>query len=97
MTETEGTAKKTRPIDVLKQRRGGMTDALKQRVKEQGQIRKQMRESLKTGSKTVPQIASECKIPSDKAMWHLMAMKRYGDVVEDREENGYIKYQLKEA
>ena len=98
MAEAGGSPGKTqRPVDILKEKHGGMSDTLKAHVKEQQQVRKKLRDALKAGSKTVPELAAAGGIEANKVLWHLMAMRRYGEVVEAGEENDYMKYQLKEA
>ena len=45
----------------------------------------------------MPQLAAECKVPPPTVMWHLMAMRRYGEVVDGPEQDGYLVYFLKGA
>jgi hypothetical protein len=75
--------KAKRPIEILRDRQGGMS--------------KELRAALKAGPKTVPQLAAECKLDPPKAMWHLMALRRHGEVVEGAEDHGYLLYSLKGA
>jgi hypothetical protein len=87
-------AKPKRPIEVLRERRGGMSNELKAYVSNQQKVYKALRAALKTGPRTVPELAAECGIPSPEVMWHLMAMRRYGEVLDGPEENGYLRYTL---
>ncbi len=87
--------KETSPIKVLRDRHGGMSDKLKAYFKDQNQIRKKMKDSLKGGAKTVPEIARDTGLESPDVMWHVMAMKRYGDVLEAGRSGDYYKYELK--
>jgi hypothetical protein len=89
--------KAKRPIDVLRERHGGMSKELKEYFNEQQRIYKAIRAALKEGPKTVPQLAAECQIDPPKTMWHLMALRRHGDVVEGAEDRGYLLYRLKGA
>ena len=95
--QSQSGQKKQRPVDILRERRGGISDSMKTFVKEQNRTKKGIREALKTGPKTIPEISAACGIESHVVLWHLMAMKRYGAVVEDGESNGYVLYILKEA
>jgi hypothetical protein len=100
MSETPQTAKPAKgknAIAVLRERHGGMSKELKEYFKEQQRIRKLLREGLKGGAMTVPQLAAACKLETQVTMWHLMAMRRYGEVVEGAEQNGYLLYTLKEG
>jgi hypothetical protein len=86
--------KPKRPIEVLRERRGGMSNELKAYVSNQQKVYKALRAALKAGPRTVPQLAAECGIPAPEVMWHLMAMRRYGQVLDGPEENGYLRYTL---
>lgn len=94
---SEPKAKAKRPIEVLRDRQGGMSKELKEYFNEQQRVYKAIRAALKGGPKTVPQLAAECKLDPPKAMWHLMALRRHGEVVEGAEEQGYLLYSLKGA
>jgi len=89
--------KEKRPIEILRDRQGGMSKELKERFNEQQRIYKAVRAALKAGPKTVPQLAAECKLEPPTTMWHLMALRRHGEILEGAEENGYVVYRLKGA
>jgi hypothetical protein len=91
------TERAKRPIEILRDRQGGMSKELKERFNEQQRIYKAIRAALKIGPKTVPQLAAECKLDPPKTMWHLMALRRHGEIVEGAEESGYLLYSLKGA
>ncbi len=89
--------KPKRPIEILRDRQGGMSKEIKEYFNEQQRIYKALRAALKTGPKTVPELARECRLEPPKAMWHVMALRRHGEVVEDVEQGGYLLYRLKGA
>ena len=91
------TDKPKRAIEVLRERHGGMSKELKEYFNEQQKIYKALRAALKTGPRTVPELAKECSLPSPIVMWHLMALRRYGQVLDGPEENGYLRYTLPRA
>jgi predicted transcriptional regulator len=95
-TQTEEVAKEKTPLALLRERRGGMSDELKEYFKEQQQTRKGLRKALKEGPKTVPELAALLNLEKSTTLWHVMAMRRYGEVVEASERNGYPLYVLKE-
>lgn len=100
MTATErpeARPKEKRPWLVLRDRHGGMSAELKEYFKEQQRIRKLLKEALKGGPRTIPQLAAACKLDSSVVVWHVMAMRRYGLISEGAEQNGYLLYALKEA
>ena len=91
------TDKPKRAIEVLRERHGGMSKELKEYFNDQQKIYKALRAALKNGPRTVPQLAKECSLPSPIVMWHLMALRRYGQVLDGPEENGYLRYTLPRA
>jgi predicted transcriptional regulator len=89
--------KETSPIKVLRDRHGGMSDELKEYFKNQNQIRKKLKDSLKGGAKTIPEIARDTGLDSPDVVWHVMAMKRYGEVAEVEKKGDYYTYKYMEA
>ena len=94
---TEKKDKPKRPIEILRDRHGGMSKELKEYFNEQQRVFKAIKTALKVGPRTVPQLAAECKLDAPKTMWHVMALRRDGDLVEATEQNGYLLYSLKGA
>ncbi len=95
--QTDKVAKEKTPLAILRERRGGMSDELKEYFKEQQRILKALREALRGGPKTVPELAGQCGLEKPVTLWHVMAMRRYGEVVETAERNDYPLYALKEG
>jgi hypothetical protein len=89
--------KAKRPIEILRDRQGGMSKELKEFFNEQQRVFKAIRTALASGPKTVPQLAAEIKVDAPKTMWHLMALRRDGEVVDGAEQGGYLLYSLKGA
>jgi Helix-turn-helix domain len=97
MTETRPSPespKPKRPVEILRERHGGISAELKAYVSNQQKVYKALRAALRAGPRTVPQLAAECGIPSPEVMWHLMALRRYGEVLDGPEKNGYLLYTL---
>jgi hypothetical protein len=90
-------AKPKRAIDLLRDRQGGIKPPLKEAFNEQQRIRKALKQALQAGMKTVPELAQETGLPSPTVLWHLMAMRRYGDILDGPEQDGYLLYRLKGA
>jgi hypothetical protein len=84
-----------RPIQILRERRGGVPKELLQRSREQIQTRKLITTALKDGPKTVPEIAAATGLATHQLFWRLMGMRKYGQVVEGEERDGYFEYALK--
>ena len=90
-------AKPKRPLEILRERRGGMSRELKEFFNAQQRVKKAIRAALAAGPKTVPQIAAASGTPPSAILWHVMAMRRYGEVVDGPEQDGYVLYRLKGA
>jgi predicted Rossmann fold nucleotide-binding protein DprA/Smf involved in DNA uptake len=90
----EKTAREKKPLDILRERRGGTSEELKAYFKEQTRIRKLISEALKKGPRTIPELASDTGEPADKLLWHVMALKKYGRVAELEERGDYFAYAL---
>jgi predicted transcriptional regulator len=76
---------------------GGLTEAKKAMAKDQRDTIKVILDALKAGPLTVPEIAAQTRIPSEKALWYVMALKRYGKVAEAGIAGDYYQYARKEA
>lgn len=88
--------KEKKPIQILRDRHGGMSAELKKYFKDQNQTKKKITGALKGGARTIPQITGETGLESAVIVWHVMAMKRYGDLVEVALDGDYYQYALKE-
>jgi hypothetical protein len=97
MTEPSAPAPKPRPrrpIEELRDRRGGISPELKTYFTEQQRIFKSVRTALKNGPRTIPQLAVECGLPAPVVTWHVMAMRRYGEVLDGPEQDRHLLYLL---
>lgn len=65
-------------------------------LKEQQAIRKQLRQAMQDGPRTVPEIAAAAGLSAPEVLWHVIAMKKYGLVTEAGLDDGYYRYQLAE-
>lgn len=63
-------------------------------LKQQQIARREIKEALDSGPKTVPEIADHSSLASHEVMWHLMAMKKFGLVEELEMDGQYYRYQL---
>ncbi len=86
--------KARKPLDDLRQRRGPVPDELRERVKEHTRIQKAITAALSQGPRTAVEIAAATGIPREQVFWHLMAMRKYGEVAEGEESDGYFQYAL---
>jgi predicted Rossmann fold nucleotide-binding protein DprA/Smf involved in DNA uptake len=61
-------------------------------VKAQKKERKAITAHLENKPATVPEIAEATGIPSDKVLWYLATLKKYGNVIEVEKDGGYFRY-----
>jgi len=66
-------------------------------VKEQKTILKAIKGHLENQPATVPEISEAVGIPSDKVLWYLATLKKYGNIIEGEKNNGYFRYVLAET
>lgn len=82
-------------LKLLRERMGGVTQVRKDWQKEQRDYVKAISTALKDGPHTIPEIAQTSRLPSERIMWHLMAMKKYGKIAEVGRQGDYLRYGLK--
>jgi predicted Rossmann fold nucleotide-binding protein DprA/Smf involved in DNA uptake len=87
-------AKPEKAIRVLRERCGGVPRDRLERNKQQTADRRKLKAALESGPKTVPQLAEATGLPTQRAFWLLMGMKKYGTVAEGQEQDGYFEYML---
>lgn len=85
-----------KPVQILRERRGGVPQELIERNRRQTAVRRKIIGALKEGPKIVPELARETGHPAHEIFWHLMGMKKYGNVTEGEEREGYFEYALVE-
>lgn len=93
-TKPKAASSMKKPIQILRERRGGVPQVLIERSRQQSIIRKRITEALQSDPRTVPDLAGELDLPSHAVLWYVMGMKKYGKVVEAEQVDGYFKYQL---
>lgn len=79
---------------LLKERLGAVPKPVMELSRTQAKVQRELRGVLKKGPGTVPEIHAATGIPTREVLWHLMAMKKYGKVVEGEERDGYYEYTL---
>jgi predicted transcriptional regulator len=84
---------------LLKRLRGEHAESLARTpelLKEQQAFRKRLRQAMKEGAKTIPEIAAASGLPSERVLWHVAAMKKYDLVREVGKQENYYQYELAE-
>jgi len=89
--------KTSKTIDHIKKIRT-VSDEVKAKRKEFNRIKKLILKALAPGPKSIPQLAEEIELSIDVITFHLMTLRKYGDVetgeIDDMDE--YFSYKLKQ-
>ena len=80
---------------ILRERLGAVPQKPLGISREHTKIKKKINTALKEGPKTVPELAQATKLPGQDVLWHLMSLKKYGNVTEGEEQGNYVEYVLK--
>jgi uncharacterized protein (DUF2342 family) len=56
-----------------------------------------IREQLKEGDRTVPELAEGAGLNTSEAMWMVATLKKYGEIAEGEKDGGYFRYKLLSA
>jgi len=78
----------------LREERGAAVDAAVERNKLRQAVRKQVRGALAAGPATVPALAAATGLATSDVLWHVAAMRKYGDLVEAEMDGDYCTYSL---
>ena len=81
-------------LKIFRERRGGISEPLKQHASNFRQQRKQLNTALQGGPATVPELALTTGLPADQVLWHIAGMRKYGAVQEAGQTGDYVKYEL---
>ncbi|MCL5098323.1 MAG: hypothetical protein M1608_12515 [Candidatus Omnitrophica bacterium] len=81
-------------LKLFRERHGGIPDSLKQYAANFRRERKLLSEALCKGAATVPELARETGLPSDRVLWHIAGMRKYGLAREAGQEGDYVKFEL---
>ena len=63
-------------------------------VKAQRKEQKAIKKHLENQPATVPEITEATGIPSDRVLWYLATLKKYGDIIEGEKDGSYFRYVL---
>jgi predicted transcriptional regulator len=66
-------------------------------VQKQNKERKAIKEHLGNQPATVPEISKATGIPSDRVLWTVATLKKYGEIIEGEKDGSYFRYALNES
>lgn len=88
------TPEQKQALATLRRRLGGISEAKREQHKQLLAARKSIREQLQKTPATVPELARTTGLRPHETLWHVTGMRKYGQVREDGEADGYVCYAL---
>jgi predicted transcriptional regulator len=96
MSDRQAAKERTEALKRLREQHQPTVERTQALLKEQQAIRKQIRQAMAGGPKTLPEVAQASGLPTDQLLWHITAMKKYDLVVEIGKFGENYQYQLAE-
>jgi predicted transcriptional regulator len=96
MSDKQAAKERTEMLKRLREQHQAAVEQTQALLKEQQAIRKQIRQAMAGGPKTLPEVAQASGLPTDQLLWHITAMKKYDLVVEIGKFGENYQYQLAE-
>lgn len=95
-TEKDAAQKRTALLADLRKQNREKVEIAQAKLKEQQAVRKTISKVIQGAAKSVPEIAATTELPPHEVLWHITAMKKYGEVVEDglNDDYEYFLYRL---
>jgi predicted Rossmann fold nucleotide-binding protein DprA/Smf involved in DNA uptake len=93
----EEAKKRTEMLKQLREQHEEGVKATQALLKETNNSRKLLRQAMKAAPRTVPEMAAETGLPANEVLWHVIAMKKYGQVAETGLDGYYYRYTLAEG
>lgn len=90
------TKEQKQALKTMRARLGPVSAERREENKRLVRARKAIRGALAAAPATVPQIAAAADLPTDVTLWHVTAMKKYGQVREAGQDGDYVQYALAE-
>ena len=81
-------------LKTLRQERQEGIDRVRDIVKEQNRIIKEIREALSAGGRTIPDLAAALAMDTDTVLIYVSTLKKYGIIGEGPKDGSYFTYQL---
>jgi hypothetical protein len=92
ITDKEAAHKRTAMLADLRKERREKVEQAQALLKEQQAVRKTLSRVLQGEPRSIPDIAVATNLPPHEVLWHITAMKKYGEVVEDGMDDDFAYY-----
>ncbi len=96
MSDREAAKKQAQILKELREKHQETVDRTQALLKEQGKIERDILKLIKDRSMTVPVIAAELEMPTDRVLWFVTALKKYDQLLEDGMDGEYVLYKRRE-
>lgn len=96
MSEKEAVKKRAQILKELRVEHQTTVDRTQALLKEQGKIERAILKLIKEESLTIPTIASQLELPTDRVLWFVTALKKYDKLREDGMDGEYVLYRKEE-
>ena len=93
MADQVDAKKRSENLKRLREAHSATVEKTQALLREQKQMQQQVCQAVREAPKTVPEIAAAIGSPSDKVLWFIAALKKYGIVVEAGMCGDYVLYQ----
>jgi predicted Rossmann fold nucleotide-binding protein DprA/Smf involved in DNA uptake len=97
MTTPDTKLSRSEALKQLRTKHAGAVERTQALLKEQKHMQQQLCDLMRNEPKTIPQLAEASGLPSDKVLWFVAALRKYGIVVENGMSGDYPLYQKAEA
>ena len=95
MTEKQAPKKKPKLTSrKLRERLGSIPKQVVELNNQNTKLQRQVKKALEDGPKTTLEVSEVTGLPVQDVFWHLMALRKYGEVVEGEERDSYFEYAL---
>jgi len=78
----------------LRERLGAIPKQAVELNNQRTKLQRQVKKALEDGPKTALEVAKVTGLPVQEVFWHLMALRKYGQVIEGQERDSYFEYAL---
>ncbi len=82
-------------VKVFREKFGPPNAKLLEKVRNDNKAIAALKRAMKTGAKTVPQLAKETTLAGEEVLWYMNALKKYGEVDITGNSEGFKLYALK--
>lgn len=81
-------------LRIMRDRNGPASPEQRAAQKQLMAARKAIRAALAAGPATVPKLAAQAGLSTADTLWHVTAMRKFGDVLESGQDGDYPQYAL---